>query len=121
MNQFHEEFVAQACLIGAPFVAVGAWQLTRMCFRPGVHRLARGLRGFVLRHHEEGLVHLAMDDMANDHYGLPTVGFAYRLWRCRVYLHAVLLSVLNLQVDPSHGVGGVRGAINRWLYRRWIR
>ena len=42
--------------------------------------------GWIARRHELALYDLFCDDQANEHYGTPTQGLAYRFWRIRVYL-----------------------------------
>ena len=42
--------------------------------------------GFLARCHESGLCALFCDDQANEHFGIPTKGVAFRFWRVRVYL-----------------------------------
>lgn len=120
MNPFHAEFVAPAWLIADLSGAFFAGLLTHHLVWPALRRLAQHLRGLALRHHDEGLQELAMDDMACKHFDIPTTGLGYRIWRCRVYLCAVLMSVFDLRVDHRPEIRGLRSVINRWLYRRWI-
>ncbi len=40
--------------------------------------------------YEKGLYALACDDEASDHYNCSTTGIRHYLWRCRVFITALL-------------------------------
>ena len=42
-------------------------------------------RGWFARRIESAHYELFCDDQANEHYGVPTSGFSYRVWRVRVF------------------------------------
>lgn len=83
----HRKHAEQACkfMIAGHYAQLDDAQV--QAFNKG--RLSRAQRWLAKRHFA-GEHSLFCDDQANEHFGLPTRGLGYRIWRMRVYCSGFL-------------------------------